>query len=99
VKITINEIGKNPQKPIATMKEAITNIKICPTIIFAPRRIDKLTGLTMYVKNSSTIIKGAKNIGVPVGRKNEKNFKPWIAKAIIVIDMNTNIPIANVIDI
>ena len=91
--------GNHPQKPIKAINPAMTKISMWPTIMLAAKRTDRLTGLVRYVNSSITIIKGARKIGVPLGKKKEKNFQPCLMKAIIVTEIKTMIAIANVIEI
>jgi len=54
---------------ILDAKPEIISIMVCPAIMFAARRIARLIGLVIYVKNSINTIIGASHHGVPDGRK------------------------------
>jgi len=53
-------------------KPAITFSKVCPAIIFANKRIDKLTGLNTYEITSIGINKKESKTDVPGGKNREK---------------------------
>jgi len=43
----MNDIGRKAQIPMAAMNVAITKISMCPTIMLAARRIERLMGLVI----------------------------------------------------
>jgi len=94
VKANNNNIGTNPAKkntpPNANNVQAKVDIifnNVCPAIILANNRIDKLKGLNKCDINSITTIKGAINIGVPGGIKKLKKCIPCSKNPMILIPM------------
>lgn len=72
VKIINIPKGKIPIIPEAVTKTAKTFSTMWPAVMLAARRSAKLNGLERYVNSSITTISGARNAGVPFGRKSEK---------------------------
>lgn len=64
-KLTINI--ESPIKIILKLNPTITFNKVCPAIIFAKRRTDKLTKRKLYEINSIGINKKVNHKGHPVG--------------------------------
>ena len=73
VKINKIKIGNKlinqvfPKKIIIQLKPTITFNKVCPAIIFANKRTDKLTKRKLYEINSIGIINKLNKIGHPEG--------------------------------
>ena len=64
------------QAPSVQAKPAITFNNVCPAIMFANKRIDKLTGLKTYEITSIGTKSNANANDVPDGKNNEKKAKP-----------------------
>ena len=76
--------GTKPNIPSGNTNPPTTFNNVCPAIIFAKSLILRLKGRVKYDITSITIINGAKNIGTPAGKKNEKNRVPCLKKAMMV---------------
>jgi hypothetical protein len=74
---------------ISTIALPITCSSMCPEVMFAARRKDKLIGLAKKEKSSITVIRGASQIGHPLGRNSLKNPMPWENIPNKVITRNT----------
>ena len=71
--------NKTPEQALSVhANPAITFNKVCPAIIFANKRIDKLTGLKTYEITSIGTRSNANAKDVPDGKNNEKKAKPWV---------------------
>ena len=58
------------EDPASIAEKLAKSFKIkCPAIILANKRMLKLKGRARYEINSITIINGAKNTGMPFGKK------------------------------
>ena len=77
-------IGIKPKIPSGKTNPPTTFNKVCPAIILAKSRILRLNGRVKYEITSIAIINGAKNMGTPEGKKNEKNRVPCLKNATIV---------------
>lgn len=76
----VNPLNPAAAKPLANMVRICKSV--CPAIILAKRRIDKLNVRKRYEINSITTIKGSNQIGPPFGTKISRNFKPFHQKPI-----------------
>ena len=65
--------GTTPRIPSGNTKPPTTFKSVCPAIMFANKRILRLKGRVKYDITSIAIIRGAKNIGTPSGKKKVKN--------------------------
>ena len=83
--------GINPKIPSGKTNPPTTFNKVCPAIMLAKSLILRLKGRVKYDITSIAIINGAKNMGTPAGKKNEKNRVPCLKNATIV----TKIKITN----
>jgi hypothetical protein len=92
--------GKSFSKSIMlTIAPPITCNKICPEVMFAARRNDKLIGFAKNEKSSITAISGASHRGHPLGKNSLKNPKPCEKIPNAVMTINTTKDKANVIAI
>lgn len=69
-------------------KPAMIFNKVCPEVILANNRIDKVNTFTIYDKNSIVIIKGTITKGTPLGKNKAKKFIPCLRSPIIFIPIN-----------
>lgn len=84
-----NIVHMPPKDNIVQAKPAIIFSNVCPDIILANNRIDKLNTLAIYDINSINMKKGASWIGAPLGKKKPKNWSLCILNAIILIPIKS----------
>jgi hypothetical protein len=90
-------IEYNPIEPIINqIKPAITLSNVCPAIIFANNRIDKLIGLKKKDKNSIGTSNKLNITEIPEGKKAEKNFSLCFFIESICMPIKQNKLMANV---
>ena len=74
---------------IIQLKPTITFNKVCPAIILANNRTDKLTNLNVYEINSIGIINKLNNNGHPEGiNKFKKYANPFLSNKVVIILIN-----------
>ena len=78
-----------PYAPKRTVNNAKTLSMVCPAIILANKRTERLTGLERYEITSMGMRMGAMKRGAPSGKKNLKNFKPCLINPMAVTATNT----------
>ena len=93
----MNIKGNQPRaSPNENINPANTFKSVCPAIIFANSRTDKLIGRTRYEISSIKIRRIVNGNGVPDGINNFKKPIPFLAKPVIVTPKKTTIAKANV---
>jgi hypothetical protein len=103
VKINKIKIGNKlikevfPKKTITQLNPTITFNKVCPAIIFANKRTDKLTNLKLYEITSIGIISKLNKIGHPEGINKFKKYAiPFLSNNVVIILINKANAIKNV---
>ena len=79
-----------PNIPKLTTNPPKTFNIVCPAIMFANKRTDKLTGLLKYEIISMIVINGKSTAGTPLGTKIVKYLNPCLMKPIIVTATKIN---------
>ena len=86
-----------PKKIITQLNPTITFNNVCPAIILANKRTDKLTNRKLYEITSIGIINKLNKIGQPEGiNKLKKKLKPFLSNSVVRILINNANAIKNV---